>query len=119
MVNNILNIIVHYRVDIIVTLAVLLAVYLIRFYMIKYDKSGKVRKIVTALCVEAEKYLGSKTGQLKKEQVVTWFYIRYKFLGLFITKQTLSNLIDNVVESINDYLEENNTDLKGIAEENK
>ena len=64
-------------------------------------------QIIFSLAVEAEKLYGSKTGQAKKQQVVAWFYERYKWLTLFIAEDVLSDKIDKIAEEMTTYFKEN------------
>lgn len=113
----VVNTLMTYKVDIIVALVTLVALYGVNLYLVRADKSGKVKRILRGLCIEAEKYLGSSTGKLKKEQVVTWFLGRYKFISLFVDKETLSNDIDCIVKELDDYLSSNNANLNSLDSE--
>ena len=82
--------------------------------LVRYDKGGKIKGILITLCIEAEKYLGSGTGKLKKQEVITWFRSRHPMLSLFVSTEVLDKLIDNVVAGINKYLSENDVTLDGL-----
>ena len=79
--------------------------------------TGKAMKIIYSLVIEAEKLLGSSTGQIKKEQVISWFYTRYPIISMFISETDLSRLIDIAVTSINRYLERSGANLYSLQEE--
>ena len=79
--------------------------------------TGKAMKIIYSLVIEAEKMLGSSTGQIKKEQVISWFYTRYPVISMFISETDLSRLIDIAVTSINRYLERSGANLYSLQEE--
>lgn len=79
--------------------------------------TGKAMKIIYSLVIEAEKLLGSSTGQIKKEQVISWFYTRYPVISMFISETDLSRLIDIAVTSINRYLERSGANLYSLQEE--
>ena len=79
--------------------------------------TGKAMKIIYSLVIEAEKMLGSSTGQIKKEQVISWFYRRYPIISMFISETDLSRLIDIAVTSINRYLERSGANLYSLQEE--
>lgn len=66
-----------------------------------------INQILYALAVEAERLYKGKTGQVKKKQVIAWFYERYKWLSLFITEAELNDWIDNVVDSMNKWMQSN------------
>lgn len=87
---------------------VLLVVFIMAFIkMSPENRRGTINKILYALAVEAERLYGSKTGEVKKKQVIAWFYERYKWLSFFMTEEELSMLIDDVVESLNEWLQSN------------
>ena len=79
--------------------------------------TGKAMKIIYSLVIEAEKMLGSSTGQIKKEQVISWFCTRYSVISMFISETDLSRLIDIAVTSINRYLERSGANLYSLQEE--
>lgn len=66
-----------------------------------------INQILGALALEAERLYGSKTGQMKKKQVIAWFYERYKWLALFVSKDKLDVWIDDVVAAMNEWLQSN------------
>ena len=45
--------------------------------------------------------MGSGKGKLKKDLAIKWLLHRYKILGILFTKESLGDLIDNVVAYIN------------------
>jgi len=116
MVNTIIGFVITYRLDLIILIASLILIYAINVVLIKYDSNGKLRMILVCLCIEAEKYLGSSTGELKKQQVISWLFLRYPILGLFLSVNTISYLIDEAVEYINNYLTKNNATLEGLED---
>ena len=81
--------------------------------------TGKAMKIIYSLVIEAEKMLGSSTGQIKKEQVISWFCTRYPVISMFISETDLSRLIDIAVTSINRYLERSGANLYSLQEEHQ
>lgn len=81
------------------------------------SNDGRIRKIVNSLVVEAEKFLGSSTGQIKKKQVISWFYTKHPTLSLFVSEDTLSKMIDAAVKDLNYYLSKENADLLSLSEE--
>lgn len=109
----IVNFFTTYWLDLVIVVGIILLLYIIKKLMIRYDKNNKVKNIIIQLCIEAEKYLGSKTGELKKRQVIVWFRTRYPFISAFISEQMLSGVIDNIVTYINNYLTENEASLEG------
>jgi len=93
--------VLRYKVDILVVVVVAIIVYVATQLLGKYDKTGKIRKIVADVCIEIEKYMGSGNGKLKKDLAINWLLHRYKILGILFTKESLGDLIDNVVAYIN------------------
>lgn len=93
-----------------VLILLILSIYGVKV-VIRYDKQGRLYSILLALCIEAEKYLGSGTGELKKQQVIAWFLQRHKYLSLFINVSVLSNIIDVIIENVNKYLKEKDIKL--------
>lgn len=78
------------------------------------ERYGIINQILYALAVEAERLYGSKTGQIKKKQVIAWFYERYKWLSFFVTETDLNDWIDSVVDNMNEWLQSNPTGAKNI-----
>lgn len=70
-----------------------------------------VRRILLGLVIEAEKYLGSKTGELKKQQVIAWMYQRHPLINMFISKDTLNYLIEQVLLQMKEQLTKTGGDL--------
>lgn len=102
-----------------IVLIAILAIVKIKRWIKNYlgGDTGKAMKIIYSLVIEAEKLLGSSTGQIKKEQVISWFYTRYPIISMFISETDLSRLIDIAVTSINRYLERSGANLYSLQEE--
>ena len=102
-----------------IVLIAILAIVKIKRWIKNYlgGDTGKAMKIIYSLVIEAEKLLGSSTGQIKKEQVISWFYTRYPVISMFISETDLSRLIDIAVTSINRYLERSGANLYSLQEE--
>lgn len=66
-----------------------------------------LNSVLMSLAVEAERLYGAKTGQLKKQQVIAWLYERYKWLTWFVSEDALSELIDEVVARMNEWMKSN------------
>lgn len=62
---------------------------------------------IYTLAVEAERLYGSKTGQIKKKQVIAWFYERYKKFSWLITQETLEQWIDEAASNLTDWIKNN------------
>lgn len=116
MVNNstLLAFVYSNWIDFLVIGIMCIAVLQVGKLLVKYDKHGKVRGILITLCVEAEKYLGTGTGQLKKQEVIAWFRLRHPVISMFISTELLDKLIDDTVDGINNYLSDNGVTLDGL-----
>ena len=104
-------------------LDIVLALVLFIFFgiLVSYLASrpnGIVAKIIYGLVIEAEKELGSKTGQLKKKQVISKVYRQLPvFLRFVVNEATVSRLIDEAVHFMKKSLEQNNSTLSSLSEE--
>ena len=104
-------------------LDIILALVLIIFFsiLISYLASrpnGIVAKLIYGLVIEAEKDLGSKTGQLKKKQVISKVYSQLPvFIRFVVNEATVSRLIDEAVHFMKESLEQNNSNLSSLSEE--
>ena len=104
-------------------LDIVLALVLITFFgiLVSYLASrpnGIVAKLIYGLVIEAEKDLGSKTGQLKKKQVISKVYRQLPvFLRFVVNEATVSRLIDEAVHFMKEALEQNNSTLSSLSEE--
>lgn len=104
-------------------LDIVLAIVFILFFsiLISYLASrpnGIVAKIIYGLVIEAEKDLGSKTGQLKKKQVISKVYSQLPvFIRFVVNEATVSRMIDEAVHFMKVSLEQNNSTLTSLSEE--
>lgn len=104
-------------------LDIVLALVLITFFgiLVSYLASrpnGIVAKLIYGLVIEAEKDLGSKTGQLKKKQVISKVYQQLPvFIKFVVNEATVSRLIDEAVHFMKESLEQNNSTLSSLSEE--
>lgn len=102
--------IIKYLPDILVCVVLLTAIIVT---LIKFAKSSPAEKkkrlvnILFGLAAEAERAYGSKTGKIKKSQVIAWFYKRYPIMGAFISQEVLSDKIDEAAAELTIYLKEN------------
>ena len=80
--------------------------------------NGIVAKLIYGLVIEAEKDLGSKTGQLKKKQVISKVYSQLPvFIRFVVNEATVSRMIDEAVHFMKESLEQNNSTLSSLSEE--
>ena len=104
-------------------LDIVLAIVFMLFFgiLISYLASrpnGIVAKLIYGLVIEAEKDLGSKTGQLKKKQVISKVYSQLPvFIRFMVNEATVSRLIDEAVHFMKESLEQNNSTLSSLSEE--
>lgn len=83
--------------------------------LIKEKKN--VMKWLFYAVTEAEKILGSKTGQLKLAQVFANFITAFPFFSKIITFNTFSKWVDIALEKMKEYLKDNENANKYV--ENK
>lgn len=80
------------------------------YYFIKLPKDKKIANIKEWLkyaVVEAEKALGSKTGQLKLRMVYDMAVKQFSWIVPLIPFETFSTWVDEALEWMNQQLEEN------------
>ena len=73
---------------------------------------GKVKAVKQWLkyaVAEAEQYFGSKTGKLKLQYVYNCFAERFKVISSFVTFDVFSKWVDTALETLNGWLETNNS----------
>lgn len=101
-------------------LSSILIVLLIVIGLLFIYKKGKkefVRQVVLSLVVQAEKNLGSGTGELKYAMVVEGVYqVLPAILKLLLTKSELDKLIEDSVQYLKQYLSKDR-DLLGYEDE--
>lgn len=86
-------------------------------FLYKNGKKDFVRQAILSLVVQAEKALGSGTGELKYAMVVEGIYkILPSILRLLITQTELDKLIEDGVKKLKEYLS-SGKDLLGYEEE--
>lgn len=102
--------IIKYIPDILICIVFLIAIIITIVKLVKSSPAEKKKRIVNilfGLAAEAERAYGSKTGKIKKSQVIAWFYKRYPIMGAFISQETLSDKIDEAAAELTKYLMEN------------
>lgn len=75
----------------------------------------KVKEWLIYACMEAEKELGGKTGQLKLRMVYDKFLTKFEWLAKVITFEQFSKMVDESLEKLK-HLLETNMALKNIVE---
>ena len=67
----------------------------------------KIKEWLKWAVVEAEKLLGTGTGQLKLRQVYDWFCEQFTFLSAIIPFQVFSAWVDVALETMDKWLSDN------------
>lgn len=99
------------------SILVVLAFIIGLLFLYKRGKKEFVRQAVLSLVVQAEKALGSGTGELKYAMVVENVYKMLPgILTMLISKKELDNIIEDAVEYLKEYLGEDK-DLLGYGDE--
>lgn len=75
-------------------------------YLVVCQKE-KVKEWLKWAVVEAEKLLGTGTGQLKLRQVYDWFCEQFTFLSAIVPFQVFSAWVDVALETMDKWLSEN------------
>ena len=73
-----------------------------------------LRNVLLYLCSEAEKMLGSKTGQLKLKYVWSQACSQFKFLTTFMTFEKFSEMVDQCLVEFR-HLVETNPNIAGYV----
>lgn len=99
-----------------------ISLIIIAFLLLRLYTTGKretVKKIILSLVIQAEKSLGSGTGELKYAMVVERAYSLLPLsVRLFITREQLDNLIEEAVRYMKRQLQ-SGTSLLGYDDEYK
>jgi hypothetical protein len=80
------------------------------YYFMTLSKDKQIQMVKNWLLlavVEAEKALGSGTGQLKLRYVYDLFITRFKYLSLVISFSQFSSLVDEAVEIMRNMIANN------------
>lgn len=103
-----------------VIILVVVLVAIIIFGLIWLAVNGRtdiIKKIVLSCVVQAEKTLGSGTGELKYAYVVDKVYEKLPgIVTLFLSKKTINDFIENSVKKLKDVLSDGTT-LSGYDDE--
>ena len=103
--------------DIVLAIVFLLFFGVLLSYLVSRP-NGIVAKLVYGLVIEAERDLGSKTGQLKKKQVISKVYRQLPVCIRFIVNEaTVERFINEAVHFMKEALEQNNSTLASLSEE--
>ena len=84
----------------------------------KEQQLKKVKEWLLFAVTQAEKELGSNTGQLKLRMVYGQFIDKFKIISLMITFEEFSDLVDESLDSMKSMLESNQA-VKKLVEGDK
>ena len=89
-------------------------------WLYKRGKEKTVRQIILKLVVEAEKKLGSETGELKYNEVLSNLYLSLPFLiKILFSEDQLKKMIEDAVENLKIFLADDYHNLLSYEEELK
>ena len=87
-----------------ILLFLVLAILAIFIVLALRGKKEIIYKMIFALCDEAEKLYGSKTGKLKFSYVLEKLYVRLpSIIKVFITYKTLEKWIEKTLPKVKEY----------------
>ena len=69
---------------------------------------AQVKEWILYAVVEAEKELGSGTGQIKLRYVYDMFLVKFPFLAKIVPFELFSSLVDEVLDQFKDLLDDEN-----------
>lgn len=75
-------------------------------YMVVNQKS-KIMEWLKYAVVEAEKFFGGGTGQLKLRQVYEWFCTQFPIIAAIVPFKVFSAWVDIALETMKEWLEHN------------
>ena len=102
------------------SIVVVLLIAIGLLFLFKKGKIEVVRKIVLGLVVQAEKNLGSGTGEFKYAMVVENVYKTLPaVLTLLITKNELDKLIEDAVTYMKEYLQAHEGEIDLLSYDNE
>lgn len=95
------------------------AAYAIYYFMnlSKEKQLEVVREWLLLACIQAEKALGSGTGQVKLRFVYDLFIDKFKYLSLVISFEQFSMLVDDALDTMRDMIS-NNKQVEGYINGN-
>lgn len=106
------------NIDVILNIAIIAMCVALLLILYKDNKKEVVKKIILALVVQAEKNLGSKTGDLKYAEVMKGLYGALpSIVRILFTEEDIDNYIEDGVQKLKEMLN-NGVDLNGYEIEN-
>ena len=92
--------------DIVALVVIGVIVSIMTAYMIVNQKA-KIMEWLKYAVIEAEKYLGGGTGQLKLRQVYDWFISQFPILSAFVPFGVFASWVDVALETMETWLDGN------------
>ena len=106
------------NIDVILNIVIIAMFVALLLILYKNNKKEVVKKIILALVVQAEKNLGSKTGDLKYAEVMKGLYSALpSIVRILFTEEDINNYIEDGVQKLKEMLN-NGVDLNGYEIEN-
>lgn len=102
----------------IIALSVGAVILLIVTAYIVTNQKNKVIEWLKYAVAEAEKLLGSKTGQLKLRQVYDWFCAKFPVAAAVLPFRVFSAWVDTALDTMKEWLERNKSIAAYIGGEN-
>ncbi len=91
-----------------IAVLMVVVIYICRFFGLPTkDQKRKINKWLLQAIIEAEKQLGSKTGQLKLSMVYDMFIDRYPLTSRLMSFKAFSLLVDEALDEMKKLLETN------------
>lgn len=113
----ILNFVQTYWIDISIVAVLLVIAALLIKRAIKTNNYAILRRALLETVLHMEKLYGSGTGEIKLRATISEFRRKSKILSLFTTDELLIYLINETVQWLKKYLQENNTTLASLEED--
>ena len=105
-------------ISFIVSIAVIYATY--KFISLSKERQVEnIKQWLVFACLEAEKMLGSKTGQVKLRYVYDLFVSKYKFISCLIPFNTFSKWVDDSLINMRNMISTNEAVRKIVEEGDK
>lgn len=97
---------------------IIIVAIIILALLIKLGRRDIIKKIALSLVVQAEKHLGSGTGELKYAWVVEHLYEKLpKVIRILYTRKEIDNLIETAVQKLKEVLADEDVTLTGYDDE--
>ena len=86
---------------------VLLAVIIVIAIIVAIKQPAKIKEWLIWAVTQAEKDLGSGTGQMKLRKVYDMFTSKYKFISMFVTFDIFSKWVDSALDIMREMINTN------------